>query len=79
MLCRRYDDCLAADEIIMDENTVLGLLTQTGQISAVSILRAIAQKDIDKVEDQTLFLPTLKAMDSAVHYLTFEERWMDKS
>jgi ClpP class serine protease len=48
---------LSADEIVMDENAVLGPVDpQVGQAPAVSILRVIEQKDIDHVDDQTLIL-----------------------
>lgn len=46
---------LAADEIVMDENAVLGPVDpQVGQSPAVSILSVLEQKDINEVEDQTL-------------------------
>jgi len=48
---------LAADEIIMDPHAVLGPVDpQLGQYPAPSIIRAVEQKSIDKVEDQTLIL-----------------------
>ncbi len=48
---------LAADEIVMDENAVLGPLDpQLGEFPAVSILRAVRRKKLDKVEDKTLIL-----------------------
>lgn len=48
---------LAADEIIMDENAVLGPVDpQIGQYPAVSILKAVEQKSIDEIEDRTLIL-----------------------
>lgn len=48
---------LAADEIIMDSHAVLGPVDpQLGQYPAPSIIRAVEQKSIDKVEDQTLIL-----------------------
>lgn len=46
---------LAADEIVMDENAVLGPVDpQVGQSPAVSILSVLEQKDINEIEDQTL-------------------------
>ncbi|MCC6189468.1 MAG: hypothetical protein IT318_10555 [Anaerolineales bacterium] len=46
---------LAADEIVMDENAVLGPVDpQLGQYPAVSILKAVEQKDVNKVDDATL-------------------------
>ncbi|MBN1537212.1 MAG: ATP-dependent Clp protease proteolytic subunit [Anaerolineales bacterium] len=46
---------LAADEITMDDNAVLGPVDpQLGQHPAVSILSVLEQKSIDKVDDETL-------------------------
>jgi ClpP class serine protease len=46
---------LAADEIVMDENAVLGPVDpQIGQYPAVSILAAVEQKPVKDVDDQTL-------------------------
>jgi ClpP class serine protease len=46
---------LAADEIVMDENAVLGPVDpQVGQHPAVSILSVIEAKNINEVDDQTL-------------------------
>jgi ClpP class serine protease len=48
---------LSADEIVMDENAVLGPVDpQLGQYPAASILKAIEQKPIAEVDDQTLIL-----------------------
>lgn len=48
---------LAADEIVMDENAVLGPVDpQLGQYPAASILKAVKQKDANKVDDQTLIM-----------------------
>lgn len=48
---------LAADEIVMDENAVLGPVDpQIGQYPAVSILSVLDQKDLNKVDDQTVIL-----------------------
>jgi ClpP class serine protease len=48
---------LAADEIILDENAVLGPLDpQLGRYPAVSILQAVSRKDINSVDDETLIL-----------------------
>lgn len=48
---------LAADEIVMDENAVLGPVDpQIGQYPAVSILSVIEQKDRNEIDDQTLIL-----------------------
>lgn len=48
---------LAADEVWMDENAVLGPVDpQLGQWPAASIVRAIEQKDVNRVDDETLIL-----------------------
>lgn len=48
---------LAADEIVMDENAVLGPVDpQIGTYPAVSILQAVSEKDPNKVDDETLIL-----------------------
>jgi len=48
---------LAADEIVMDENAVLGPVDpQLGQYPAASILTAVEQKPVAELEDQTLML-----------------------
>lgn len=46
---------LSADEIVMDENAVLGPVDpQIGQHPAVSILSVLEQKSINEVDDETL-------------------------
>ncbi len=48
---------LAADEIVMDENAVLGPVDpQIGQQPAASILAVLEQKPIEKINDETLIL-----------------------
>lgn len=48
---------LAADEIIMEENAVLGPVDpQIGGFPAASILKAVARKPVEKVDDETLIL-----------------------
>ena len=48
---------LAADEIIMDENAVLGPVDpQLGEYPAASILMVVEQKSIDEIDDKTLIL-----------------------
>ena len=48
---------LAADEIVMDKNAVLGPIDpQIGTYPAVSILNVVKKKDINKVNDETLIL-----------------------
>ncbi|MFX6190187.1 hypothetical protein ABTF51_19810, partial [Acinetobacter baumannii] len=48
---------LAADEIVMDENAVLGPVDpQLGQYPAASILKVLEKKPIQEIDDQTLIL-----------------------
>jgi ClpP class serine protease len=48
---------LAADEIVMDDNAVMGPVDpQLGQYPAVSILKAVEQKSCDEIDDETLIL-----------------------
>ena len=48
---------LAADQIVMDENAVLGPVDpQLGQYPAASVLKVVAQKDVNEIDDQTLIL-----------------------
>jgi ClpP class serine protease len=48
---------LAADEIVMDENAVLGPVDpQLGQQPAASILRVLERKPIAEVDDETIIL-----------------------
>ena len=48
---------LAADEIVMDENAVLGPVDpQLGDSPAASILAVVEEKGADRVEDHTLLL-----------------------
>jgi ClpP class serine protease len=48
---------LAADEVVMDENAVLGPVDpQLGQYPAVSILSVLNQKPPSEIDDQTLIL-----------------------
>jgi ClpP class serine protease len=48
---------LAADEIVMDDNAVLGPVDpQIGQSPAVSILSVLARKEAKDIDDQTLIL-----------------------
>ena len=45
---------LAADEIVMDENAVLGPVDpQLGQEPAASILRVLEQKDKNEIDDRS--------------------------
>ena len=66
---------LAADKIIMDSNAVLGPVDpQLGQYPAPSIVRAVEQKGVEKVDDQTLILAdvakkAIKQVQEFVFYL----------
>ena len=53
---------LAADEIVMDENAVLGPVDpQLGDLPAASILKAVEQKDVNEVDDRTLIMADVAA------------------
>ena len=57
---------LAADEIWMDENAVLGPVDpQLGGYPAASILRAVEQKSKDELDDETLILADIAAKATA--------------
>ena len=46
---------MASDEIVMDENAVLGPVDpQLGNVAAASVLKVLEEKPIDRIEDQTL-------------------------
>lgn len=56
---------LAADEIVVDENAVLGPVDpQIGQYPAASVLRVVREKPVAEIDDQTLILADIgeKAM-----------------
>ena len=73
---------LAADEIILDRNAVLGPVDpQLGEYPAASILQAITAKDKNEIEDRTLILAdiarkAIRQVQQAV-YCLLEDR-MDK-
>ena len=51
---------LAADEIVMDENAVLGPVDpQLGQKAAASILKVLDQKPVERIDDETLIMADL--------------------
>jgi len=63
---------LAADDILMDPNAVLGPVDpQLGQYPAASILSAVKQKNINRVDDNTLILADMaqKAMRQVEEFL----------
>lgn len=64
---------LAADEIVMDPNAVLGPLDpQLGGYPAPSILSVLEKKDINQIDDQTLILADMarKALDQVKDFVT---------
>lgn len=53
---------LSADEIVMDQNAVLGPVDpQIGQYPAASIVNVLKQKDINEIDDDTLILADIAA------------------
>lgn len=49
--------CMAADEVLMDENAVLGPVDpQLGEYPAASILKTISKKEPKDIEDKTMIL-----------------------
>jgi ClpP class serine protease len=57
---------MAADEIVMDENAVIGPVDpQLGQMPAASILSVLDKKDFNEIDDQTLIQADIarKAID----------------
>lgn len=74
---------LAADEIIMDPNAVLGPVDpQIGQMPAASILKVLERKDLKDMDDQTIILADIaqKAIDQMKSYLIWllTQNGMDK-
>jgi ClpP class serine protease len=64
---------LASDEIMMDCNAVLGPVDpQLGQYPAASIINAVSQKNINRVDDNTLILADMarKAVVQVEEFLT---------
>jgi len=64
---------LAADEINMDCNAVLGPVDpQLGQYPAASILKAVSRKRIDRVDDNTLIMADMaeKALRQVEDFIT---------
>lgn len=65
--------CLAANEIILDHNAVLGPVDpQLGEFPAVSILKMVKQKPIQEIEDKTLILADVaeKAIQQMRQFVT---------
>jgi ClpP class serine protease len=70
---------LAADEIVMCEHAVMGPLDpQIGQYPAPSLLKVVASKPIEKVDDETLILADQAGKAIAQLRSTVEELLADK-
>ncbi|EHP88327.1 SDH family Clp fold serine proteinase [Methanotorris formicicus] len=65
---------LAADEIIMDKNAVMGPVDpQIGQYPAASILKTLEMKHVDELDDETLILADIsKKAINQVEEFVFE-------
>jgi ClpP class serine protease len=64
---------LAADEIVMDPNAVVGPVDpQLGEYPAVSILKTVERKETNKVDDRTLIMADIaaKAMRQVKNFIT---------
>ena len=76
---------LAADEILMDENAVLGPVDpQIGQYPAVSILKEMKEKEINEIDDTTLILAdvsqkAIRQVENTIYNLLVDEMPEDKS
>lgn len=76
---------MAADEIIMDDHAVLGPIDpQIGEYPAASIIKAISQKDKNKIDDKTLILADVarkasKQVYDFVYKILFENFGKEKS
>lgn len=76
---------LAADEILMDENAVLGPVDpQIGQYPAVSILKVAKEKNINDVDDNTLILAdvsrkAIMQVENTIYNLLVDEMPPDKA
>lgn len=65
--------CLAADEIVMDPNAVLGPVDpQLGEFPAASILKVVKEKPISEIDDRTLILADVaeKALRQMKEFVT---------
>lgn len=64
---------LAADEIMMDPNAVLGPVDpQLGQYPAASLLRVVRQKNVNRLDDSTLIMADMaeKAVRQVEEFIT---------
>ena len=75
---------LAADEVVMDENAVLGPVDpQLGQMPAASIVSVLDQKPVDKIDDNTLIMAdvakkALAQMNDTVKEILMHKGWDEK-
>jgi ClpP class serine protease len=63
---------MAADEIVMDENAVLGPVDpQLGNVAAASLLKVLETKPLEKIDDQTLVTADVarKAMNQVQRFV----------
>ena len=76
---------LAADEILMDENAVLGPVDpQVGQYPAVSIIKVTKEKDKNHIDDSTLILAdmsqkAIRQVENTIYNLLVDEMPEEKS
>jgi ClpP class serine protease len=77
---------MGADEIVMDENAVLGPVDpQVGQFPAASLLKVVEQKPVSEIDDQTLIFADVgrKALaqvhETVVEILTGNEMAKEKA
>jgi len=76
---------LSADEIMMDENAVLGPVDpQIGQYPAASILKVVKEKDLNEIDDTTLILAdisqkAIRQMENTIYNLLVDEMPEEKS
>lgn len=76
---------LAADEIIMDGNAVLGPVDpQLGQYPAASLLKVLQQKSFDRIDDNTLIMAdmaakAIKQVKDFVYYLLEDNLGAEKA
>jgi len=76
---------LAADEILMDENAVLGPVDpQIGQYPAVSIIKVTKEKEKNNIDDATLILAdmsqkAIRQVENTIYNLLVDEMPAEKS
>ncbi len=75
---------LAADEVVMDENAVLGPVDpQIGQMPAASIVSVLEKKPVEEIDDNTLILAdvskkALEQMRQTVKEILMHKGWEEK-